>query len=47
MDEEASSEAIDALDGCELDGRIIAVNPAKAKDAPQENDEDEDESEED
>jgi len=31
MDAEAGNEAIEALDGCELDGRIIGVNEAQAK----------------
>jgi RNA recognition motif-containing protein len=31
MENGAGAEAIDALDGCELDGRIIAVNEAQAK----------------
>jgi RNA recognition motif-containing protein len=31
MDAGAGTEAIEALDGCELDGRIIAVNEAQAK----------------
>ena len=31
MDADAATEAVDALDGCELDGRIIAVNEAQAK----------------
>ena len=31
MDADAASQAIDALDGCELDGRIIAVNEAQVK----------------
>ena len=31
MDKEAAQAAIDATDGCELDGRIIRVNAAQAK----------------
>jgi len=31
MDEDAANEAIDALDGCELEGRIIAVNEAQVR----------------
>lgn len=31
MDEDAANEAVEALNGCELDGRIIAVNEAQAK----------------
>ena len=31
MDPEAANEAIDALNGCELDGRPISVNEAMAK----------------
>ena len=46
MDADASSEAIDALDGCELDGRIIAVNPAKSKGAPRKFDDEDGEDEE-
>lgn len=46
MDADASNEAVDALDGCELDGRIIAVNPAKTKGAPRKFDDEEEEAEE-
>ena len=45
MDADASAEAIDALDGCELDGRIIAVNPAKSKASPKRFDDEEDDME--
>jgi len=31
MSTEAGTEAVEALDGCELDGRIISVNEAQAK----------------
>lgn len=31
MEQDAALEAIDALDGCELEGRIIAVNEAQIK----------------
>ena len=31
MEESAALEAIDALDGCELEGRIIAVNEAQIR----------------
>ncbi len=31
MEQDAANEAIDALDGCELEGRIIAVNEAQIK----------------
>jgi len=31
MEDDAAIEAIDALDGCELDGRIIAVNEAQLR----------------
>ena len=31
MDNEAALDAIDGLDGCELDGRMIAVNAARPR----------------
>ena len=31
LDKEAAEAAIDALDGCELDGRMITVNEAKPR----------------
>lgn len=49
MDDEAALEAVDGLDGCEIDGRIIAVNEAQVKSRrgppPSYNDEDADEEE--
>jgi len=35
MGSEAGNAAIDALDGCELDGRIISVNAAKPREEKQ------------
>ncbi|CAJ1937159.1 unnamed protein product [Cylindrotheca closterium] len=40
MGSEAGNAAIDALDGCELDGRIISVNAAKPREEKQNSDSD-------
>ena len=40
MDPDAANEAIDSLDGIELDGRMIAVNEARSKREARESDDD-------
>ena len=49
MENENALDAIDGLDGCELDGRIITVNEAKPRGStpPPSNDDDDDEDDED
>ena len=42
MAREAADAAIDALDGCELDGRAIKVNEAKPRGPSRQEDDDED-----
>jgi hypothetical protein len=44
MERNAGGDAIDALDGCELDGRIISVNEAKPRAAtkPEDSEDEED-----
>ena len=46
MQVDAAKDAIDALDGCELDGRIISVNEARPREVKPRDFEDENESEE-
>ena len=49
MEREAAEAAIDALDGCELDGRSISVNEAKPRpqaETPSDSDEFEEDGEE-